>query len=572
MDNLNNTNPTNPTNPDNATPPPPPIRPGTAQPKSLTADLADLKEFFQLTGGSFIYCLSAAFVAYGIVKIMGPILAGGDSLRKALPCILTLHVYELAILGALLVVVFKKVIDDAVSLAILIALLLVGTSITQGSVADTDIPLALILAGAAVLAAFFKFFLMVRFAKIPFRRLTLIGLGLLVLCNYFGPILLARAVAARATQEAFRRELWMVLWLVILVSAFLVIREALRGPKETTDRSSPFLQSPAMAYLFAFLLLIATGAHQYAMAFTFTLAQAFGDYLPVIAAASILLVELLRQAGKKFGLLDFVLLSLPLAAALLAINEKAVIVSGKLSTALIAYPPVFLALAGLAILVLAMVHGRRSLLYLLFPYLLGVILTMGFSPDHPHDLNGNACFATLVTGLMLYGIIRWKPNFCIAALAILTIGLAFWDKTAAMARYFQTTPAGFTAGIFGLGILGLSLLFGQKIPRMARALGILCFAGFVLDFLPNYWHWNYLFAAVMSLLVAAGFWLRTKDKDLPFLLLVPFIIRSYILSKPWDYWRVIIVGFLLLGLGILASLFKAKRKMKKTEEETSRNV
>jgi hypothetical protein len=39
-----------------------------------SSDILDLdtwKTFFNLTGGSLFYCLSAVFVAYGIVKVMG---------------------------------------------------------------------------------------------------------------------------------------------------------------------------------------------------------------------------------------------------------------------------------------------------------------------------------------------------------------------------------------------------------------------------------------------------------------------------------------------------------------------
>ncbi|GAI17133.1 unnamed protein product, partial [marine sediment metagenome] len=75
-------------------------------------DLNTWKSFFDLTGGSLLYCLSAVFVAYGIVKVMGPILSDTDSLSSALPCILTLHIYEIALLGVLILIVSRKVVDD----------------------------------------------------------------------------------------------------------------------------------------------------------------------------------------------------------------------------------------------------------------------------------------------------------------------------------------------------------------------------------------------------------------------------------------------------------------------------
>jgi hypothetical protein len=553
MDNLNNTNQ------NNIVPTQPPFPVKAKKAKTISEEIADIKRFFNLTGGSFIYCISAAFIAYGIVKIMGPILAQGDSLLKALPCIITLHVYELAMLGALLLVVFKKVVDDAVSLVILIALLLIGTSITQGSVADTNINLALLLAVAAFLLALIKICMMRRYTKIPFKLLSIIGISLFVVCNYFAPILLAKAIAVNPTQETARRELWMLVWLIILFGAVLVIMQAARTSKVQKEGSSAFLQSPPMVYLFALILLIATGIHQYSMAFTFTLERVFGDFLPLIAVVSLLFVELLRHSGKKFGPFDFIILLIPFAATMLAINEKSIIVSSKLSLALICYPPILLALTGLAVVTLAMYHKRSYLLFVSFIYLLGVILTAGFSPEDPYNLNTNACFATLVAGLLAYGLIRWNPYFCFASITIFSLGMCFWDKTTDIAAYCGITETGVVAGTFGLGVTALCLLFGKKMHKVFRVLGIICLAGFMLDYLPNSWHWNYLFALIATILITIGFWFRTKDRFIVSILLIPFMIRLYILSKQLAYWRVVILGFLLLGLGIMASLFKSKK-------------
>ena len=76
-----------------------------------------LKDFFGSISGSLLYCLSAIFVAYGIVKVLGPVLSESQALQDAFPCIFTLHVYELALLAVLILVVSRKVVDDAMSIA-----------------------------------------------------------------------------------------------------------------------------------------------------------------------------------------------------------------------------------------------------------------------------------------------------------------------------------------------------------------------------------------------------------------------------------------------------------------------
>ena len=65
-------------------------------------NLDTLKSFFNITGGSLFYCVSAVFIAYGIVKLMGDVLPSEEPFSKALPCIITLHVYELALLAVLM--------------------------------------------------------------------------------------------------------------------------------------------------------------------------------------------------------------------------------------------------------------------------------------------------------------------------------------------------------------------------------------------------------------------------------------------------------------------------------------
>ena len=88
--------------------------------------------------------------------VLRPVLESSNSLRDAMPCLLTLHVYELALLGVLLLIVFKKVVDDAVSLAILMALFLVGTSIALGSVANRGITMSLYVGLFGIVVGFCK--------------------------------------------------------------------------------------------------------------------------------------------------------------------------------------------------------------------------------------------------------------------------------------------------------------------------------------------------------------------------------------------------------------------------------
>ena len=98
-------------------------------------DVSNLGAFFDFTGGSLFYCLSAFFIILGIGRIMGPMLTNHELFKEALPCIFTLNLYEIALLGVLTtIVVWKSVTDDAISLVIFIAIFFVGTGLALSSI------------------------------------------------------------------------------------------------------------------------------------------------------------------------------------------------------------------------------------------------------------------------------------------------------------------------------------------------------------------------------------------------------------------------------------------------------
>ena len=272
-----------------------------------------VKQFFQVTGGSTLYCLSAVFIAYGIIKLLRPVLVGSESISDALPCLLTLHAYELTLVGVLLLIVFKKVVDDAISLTVLIALFMIGTSIALGSVADRGLTASFFLGLAGILIALAKIYAMKRFAKIQFGILSLIGLGIVIGCNYWGPSLMARSIAESPGAETGRRTLWLLIYLVMLGGSVTSLIEAIRKPNLSSDNNespTPFLQSPAMAYIFVLIVLAASGVHQYWMAYAFTLERVLMDYVPIIAVGSLLLIEILRLTGKRNKVSDILIASM----------------------------------------------------------------------------------------------------------------------------------------------------------------------------------------------------------------------------------------------------------------------
>jgi hypothetical protein len=540
---------------------------------ALSSDVWDLnawKRFSQLTGGSILYCLSAVLIIYGVVKLMGPVLSSEGVLKDALSCILTLHVYELALLGVLVLIVSRKVVDDAISIVILMALFLVGTSMALGSVTDKGLAACLYIGLVSIILAFGKFHVVRRYVLIPFRTLSLVGLGGLIAINYLGPILMARSVALDPAQEPARRNLWLFLWLSMLIAAGCVLIEALREKnphQKQGNNQTAFLQTSTMVYVFALIVVAASGVHQYAMAFEFALERVLGDFVPVITVASFLLLEISRRWSKRLGITEIVISCVPLATMLLAIGEKSVLASGEFGPGLLFYPPVWFGLTALAIAGLGWYHRWKPFGIVAFAYFLGVILTAGFSPEQPHDLNFYACVGTLVVAVILYGLFIRNPYVCLAGIIILCSGLSFLDSFSKFAASYQVTEVGGLAGVFGLGTAILYLLFGIRLHKAIRIISAVCLAGFIFDYLQDYTHLRYLIILVGTGLLAAGLWYRTRDILVMSILLVPSLVRLYILAKRLAYWRFVILSFLLLGAGTFVSLLKRPKNDKVSQDE-----
>jgi hypothetical protein len=515
------------------------------------------RKFFALTGGSVFYCVSAIFVAYGIVKVLGPILAESTTLMKALPCIATLHLYEITLLGVLILIVGRKVVDDAISLVILIALFLVGTSIAQGSVAERNLPVALTAAGIGAALALAKFIIMRRWAGLSLGWLAVAGLASLMACNYIGPVFLARSVSVSPLEELARRELWMGMWLVLLVCGGAVVIEALaRGPQ--TDRSQPFLRRPAMAYALALILLAASGLQQYAMAYTFALQRIVGDFAPIITVGMLLAIAMLRSLGKRFGFAEVLLACLPLAWMLWAIYLDDFYVLRELSLSAMVYPPVFFALSGLAVAAVALYCRQFRLLYVVFLYGMGVVLTWGVS--HTHPLNVSATLWTLAASLLGYGLVIRNQIPYVAGLIPLCVQVTRIETFEAAVKGYGLEPVGALAGICGAGIMLFYLLFGSRLLRTVRVVGTLCLAIFLYEYMPDTIAWRHLIALVVTVGLATVLWYRDKDAVSVSILAVPILAKLYIVTRRLAYWRVIIVGFVLLAAGALASLRKPSRQ------------
>ena len=523
-------------------------------------DLEAFRQFFHLAGGSVFYCVSAVLVAYGSVKVLGPVLAGTETIHAALPCIITLAVYELALLGVLLLIVWRKVVDDAISVALILALYMVATSMALGSVVERDPAWAVLPAAIGTVLGMVKFVSMRRFIRIPFGVLSVVGLSGLIAANYFGPILLARSIQADPADELGRRGLWFLVWLTMLVSVGLVWVEGLRGERKTLAREEKgpaFLQSPLMVYVLAMVLLVASSVHQYATAYMFVLDRPAGDFLGPIALGAFLALEMLRYMKLRFGVLHLVVACVPLGALGFALYNELIVSQGRMAWDIMVWPPVFCALVAIGLAVVAMCHRWWPLLVVVFAYLLGTMLTAGYSPQQPQVLHVAACGSVLVVGLLLYGLIARRPELCLMAIVVAVAGLANAESFLKEATRWQLTGLGVLAGVMGVGCTVLAIVFADRLHYGIRLFGTVCLAGFLFDVLPDSVTARYGVALLAVVVIALLWWFRTRDWLGIFVLFVPLAIRTYMLARRIAYWRVVVLGFVVLALGAVVSLAKS---------------
>ena len=200
-------------------------RPVTSiQVTDLYHDLLRWKGFFDVAGGSILYCLSAMLILFGIVKIMGPILATQFDLTAILPPLVVMNVYELVLLGILIFVVVRlKIMDDAISLVILICLFLMANGITLDTVAIAGPKTVLYIGIACTILGLIKLEIIKRYIIPQLDRWFLAAGAVLMVWNFMAGPIIARHKMYMDSLHAFKREPWLWAWYAVLAAAVLAV-------------------------------------------------------------------------------------------------------------------------------------------------------------------------------------------------------------------------------------------------------------------------------------------------------------------------------------------------------------
>lgn len=520
----------------------------------LTASM--WRRFFNVSGGGILFCLSALSILYGVSQIIGPVLAKSGALAKTLPCIGALNLYELALLAALvLLVAWRNVTGDAVSLVLLIALLLVASGVTLATVANDKPGVALLVGVGSLAIAAVKLWVLRRRIRLPLARLVLVGLAILLAWNFLMSSGMALMVKHDWDAPNVMRSAWLIGWLVLLAGGVVMLLHAAvlsAGEARSREVHAPFLRTPGMAWVFALVVLAAANAHQYALTYIFDVPVSFGDFLPIIVLAGLLALELMRIFRRRADASDLVVASLPLVVIVAAVREGAFLQRFGAGLGLLWHPPVVLGIAGGALVWTALRTKRRRLLYVAAAYVFGIVLTAGVKPGASQALHGQAFGYALALSLFVLGIVLRSAHLAAAGVVVLSVTVWRSEFFGEFGGSHGVPLAALVGLAAGLGMMAVFGIFPGGLPRGIAMLFAMVLAASAVRSFGGRSDLDYpvVSGLVVALVGGAVAW-RMGSIPLGLVLCVPLVRGFYLRTTDLKGWRYVALSFVLLAAGTL---------------------
>lgn len=250
----------------------------------------------------------------------------------------------------------------------------------------------------------------------------------------------------------------------------------------------------------------------------------------------------------------------PLVAGLVVVAQQLYIEGASVSLGVMGYPPLILGLMCAFIAWRALKIGERAFLYVAALYLVGVVLTFGADPSTGLSyLNWNASGILLIVGVVALAIVRKNMGLAIVSVVLLAVGCTASRTACNLVQTVAEEPFDVFALILGGGITILCMLFAKAIPRFATMVGTL----FLAVFLVRLQLWNeqlVLSSVIISGILAAGVWYRAKDWFPAAVLCFPLLRELYLFVRKSGDWQYVLISFVLLAAGAVASLRKSTNK------------
>ncbi|MBN1919140.1 MAG: hypothetical protein JW889_14640 [Verrucomicrobia bacterium] len=521
--------------------------------------------FFALRGASIVYCLSAASIIYGLAQLITPVLATTEHLVRTLPCLGALHVYELALLGVLaLIVVRRNVNEDGPFLVVLVALFLAASGLVLAAIANDKPVVAAALGVVSVTIGAGKLLALQRAVKVPIERWHVVGLAVLIGWNYLMAPATALVRKFDVNADALMRVMWLGGWLVVLAGSVLLLlqtMETLSGDARRRNVSVPVLRAPAMAWTFVLVFLAGVHAQQYALTYIFDVPFRFGDFVPAIALAAVLAVELMRAFGKRSGATEIAVALVPLAVVVVTVVSGGFVTPRGAISGLVWSPPVMLGVTALLFAWLAVRNGRPEFFVVAAAYTLGIVLTLGVEQGIRDALNWQPALLALAAALLVAGIAFHKVNISLAGVLVTCVWVALSPKVRGFVDTREVPLPAIIGLAAGLGVMAVYAIFPKGLSRWFAVLGAAILASSAIGCVSGRSALDYpVLGGIAVAVVGGGVWLRTRDVVVAAVSAVPLLRGLYITTQRIKGWRYIALSFVLLAVGALISLRKGQAK------------
>lgn len=503
--------------------------------------------------GSLFYLVSAACILIGLTKILVPIFDADGHLDEKLLSVGMINLYEIGLLGVLLVVMWRRVYDDAISLAMLVAVFLVASAVTLNVVA-ANMPMIVMGLGVIGLGLCVgKLALIAQRVTGRFRVMCVVVMMILMTGNLAMPGIMGYVQANEGTNSQLH-ELWMMGWWWTMVGVLLLTGATLANMVEPFcgEVSRPIVRSSLFRMGFVMLIVIASLGQSWAMQWAFFLKGGLPDLLLAWPVLTVCVLAWIGLPNRELDYRHIVGMLLP----------GAIVVSIKLiwevDTPL--RSPWFLVTQPSAVLiitcVLVLVWARRSPWWLLIS-ITGVygLLTVIFWPGRQGSLLLSPIqISWVVTGVSIaiaVGVRHYAASLLASVcsgVSLLTLPgiLQLWDHgsthgwlclilvpavlcTVTLCFYRRVVPLRLTVALLALGQMIVMILLNDVDTLTAMTLWVI-FAMF--------WSGSLVWVHRQWLLILPG--------------VVPMLMAGYILTDNSPGWQMVGVSFLLLlaGMGV----------------------
>jgi len=531
-------------------------------------------------GASLLYLLSALSLLFGLTRIIGPVLAQSFDPAKLFPSLGVLYVYELSLLGAaVLIVRWRNVTDDAISLLVLMAVFLGVGGLALETVAHDSLPLALAFGLTLVVLGGGKLWAIRRWLA-PGMGKVVTGVIVLVLAyGYLAPVGFAK-LNSRVDGIGLRTGWLAGWWILVIAGTILYVAAglcpsgdawrcgaAVREPDGGDASPVPFARTRGMGWIFVAVLLVTAVGHQLAVAHVFDRGAnsagfpwSWPDLLPFASLALLLAVQYRRVFGCVWGRWDELLVLLPAFGIAVGLGAGWFGGGPGFNVQVLWHPAVLSALIAVAMACKAYRLKRNIPWAITILYASLAVLSLdppaGGGVAKPFWLLSVLLFAG---GLVLMAVVTRRVGWAVAAAVAVGGGVFASPVVQTAARTYAIHPWALALVTEAITLWVVYLVFPRTFPRvLARLAPVLFLLGTIWLFGEKSLALEVVVGVGPAVLMGAGVWWRSRDR---------VAAALYAGAPVWQGWRIIranfgwgcvLLAFLLLA-GVAFSLRKGAR-------------